>query len=255
MKLVWEMAILSCLTHLKSGRYRIRAYTNYMRNFNDQLFFNKEIVIINSTDTGEEIPDEIKYVKDKIELSFFPEGGSLVDNVISLVAFKAVNGLGKGCDVSGEIYSSTGNLVTIFRSTRLGMGKFYIRPMEGMTYYAIAKNSDGDTVSSEIPKSFPTGITLSISLLQNNEHMVTIRTNASTLPLLIDHDLLLTLSVRKEVIKTLSLRINSLFTSFILPDADLPDGIVQATLSGPDELPFCERLIFIQNGKIPAIRT
>ena len=35
---------------LKSGRYLIRAYTNYMRNFGDQLFFTKEIRIINSTE-------------------------------------------------------------------------------------------------------------------------------------------------------------------------------------------------------------
>jgi uncharacterized protein YfaS (alpha-2-macroglobulin family) len=26
---------------IKSGRYRLRAYTNYMRNFGDQLFFSK----------------------------------------------------------------------------------------------------------------------------------------------------------------------------------------------------------------------
>ena len=35
---------------LKSGRYRLRAYTNYMRNFSDQLFFSKEIFIVNSAD-------------------------------------------------------------------------------------------------------------------------------------------------------------------------------------------------------------
>ena len=33
---------------LSSGRYRLRAYTNYMRNFSDQIFFNKEINIIAS---------------------------------------------------------------------------------------------------------------------------------------------------------------------------------------------------------------
>ena len=37
---------------LQSGRYRLRAYTNYMRNFGDQLFFNKDITIINSSDAG-----------------------------------------------------------------------------------------------------------------------------------------------------------------------------------------------------------
>ncbi len=62
---------------IKSGRYKIRAYTNYMRNFSDQLFFSKEIIVVNSTDEKDKITDEVKYVENKIRLSFFPEGGSL----------------------------------------------------------------------------------------------------------------------------------------------------------------------------------
>ena len=89
---------------IKSGRYKIRAYTNYMRNYGDQLFFSKEIVIVNSADSSK-ISERVKYVENKTQISFFPEGGSMVDNVSSIVAFKAVNYLGKGCDVSGKIYS------------------------------------------------------------------------------------------------------------------------------------------------------
>src|ERR1035437_8316144 len=76
---------------LQSGRYRLRAYTNYMRNFGDQLFFNKDITVINSTDAFKEFSDSANYNRNKPEISFFPEGGSLVDNVTSLVAFKAVD--------------------------------------------------------------------------------------------------------------------------------------------------------------------
>jgi hypothetical protein len=129
--------------NLKSGRYRIRAYTNYMRNFSDHLFFNKGIVLINPTDTRDDIPDEVKDVKNKIDLSFFPEGGSLVDNVSSVVAFKAVDAMGKGCDVSGEIYASTGELITTFKSAHLGMGSFYFRPVPGLSYYSIVKDTTG----------------------------------------------------------------------------------------------------------------
>jgi hypothetical protein len=108
---------------IKSGKYKLRAYTNYMRNFSDQLFFSKEIVVINSTDKQVEIGDEAKYVENKILLSFFPEGGSLIDNVSSIVAFKATNYPGKGCDVSGKIYSSGGELITTFKSTHYCQGR------------------------------------------------------------------------------------------------------------------------------------
>lgn len=232
--------------NLKSGRYRIRAYTNYMRNFSDQLFFNKEIVVINSTDTRDEILDVIKYEKNKIDLSFFPEGGSLVDNVSSVVAFKAVNAMGKGCDVSGEIYSSTGELITTFKSAHLGMGSFFLRPIPGLSYYSIVKDTNGVEIKSEIPKSFLTGVTLSASINQNNELLITTKTNPQTLPLVLDHDLLLNFSTRKVTLKTVSFKIRSYTNSFILPIDDLPDGIVMMTLSTLEDLPLSERLIYIQ---------
>ena len=50
---------------LSSGRYRLRAYTNYMRNFGDELFFNKEITIINSSDADKLLSDSITYIKNK----------------------------------------------------------------------------------------------------------------------------------------------------------------------------------------------
>ena len=54
---------------IKSGRYKLRAYTNYMRNYGDQLFFSKEIAVINSADSSK-IPDRGKYVENKIQVSF-----------------------------------------------------------------------------------------------------------------------------------------------------------------------------------------
>ncbi|MCK7461921.1 MAG: MG2 domain-containing protein [Sphingobacterium sp.] len=110
---------------LKPGRYRLRAYTNYMRNFGDKLFY-KEILIINSSDGGTVLQDSVKAIVDNPELSFFPEGGSLVDDVTSVVAFKAENSQGHGLDLSGEIYSSADELVTPFKSRHKGIGVFHL---------------------------------------------------------------------------------------------------------------------------------
>ncbi|HZY26057.1 MAG TPA: MG2 domain-containing protein, partial [Bacteroidales bacterium] len=74
--------------NLKSGEYRLRAYTNYMRNFGEELFFNKSIIIINPADSARALSNH-KIDNTKLELTFYPEGGSLVENVASLVAFKA----------------------------------------------------------------------------------------------------------------------------------------------------------------------
>jgi len=235
--------------NLKSGRYRLRAYTNYMRNFDDQLFFNKDITIINSSDKIEVFSDSVKYIKNKLEIAFFPEGGSLVDYVSSIVAFKAVNALGEGCEISGEVYSSTGKLVTTFKSTHLGMGTFSLNPVPGLNYYIIARNLNGDEVKSEIPKSFSTGFALNISRNDSNDLAVTIRTNMKTLPQIPDHDLTLTISARNISYKAAVLRMNSLSKRYIFPTEDIPEGIAALTLSGPDKLPLCERLVYIRKNE------
>jgi len=231
---------------IKSGRYKLRAYTNYMRNFSDQLFFTKEIIVINPNDKQNGIPDTIKYVENNIRISFFPEGGSLVDNVSSIVAYKAVNSLGKGCDVTGRIYSSTGDLITTFRSTHLGMGIFFLRPMPGLSYYSISRGADSIDIKTELPASFSTGVTLSVSINQNNELLITTKTNPKTLLLVSEHDLLLTFSRQKEIIKTMRYKVSSTVTNFVIPPNDLTDGILMLSLTTLEDLPLSERLVYIQ---------
>ena len=230
---------------IKSGRYKIRAYTNYMRNFGDQLFFSKEIVIVNSADSGE-FSDRVKYIENKIQISFFPEGGSLVDNVSSMVAFKAVNYLGKSCNVSGKIFSSNDDLITTFRSTHLGMGTFFLRPLPGLKYYSIVRGADSIDIKTELPASFSTGVTFSASINQNNELLITTKTNPETSALVSDHDLLLSFSIRKEIFKTIPIKIKFPVTSFVVPTDNLPDGILMLTLSTLKDLPLSERLIYIE---------
>jgi hypothetical protein len=233
--------------NMVSGKYLIRAYTNYMRNIGEQLFFNKNITIINQKDALNVHSDSTKSIKNKLEISFFPEGGSLVDGAPSVVAFKAVNAIGIGCDVTGEIYSSAGEIVSIFKSSHKGMGTFLINPAPGLKYYAIARNVNGEEARFEIPKSFPKGLVLNISKIKNNELTVTVRTNPETLSLIPDQILILKVSARNIFLKKAEFRMKSLADRFILPTDDLPDGIVMLTLTGIDSVPLCERLVYIKN--------
>ena len=232
---------------LQSGRYRLRAYTNYMRNFGDQLFFNKEITIINSTDALKVFSDSSNKINNKPEIRFFPEGGSLVENVTSIVAFKAEDSQGNSYNVSGEIYSSAGEKVTNFKSTHNGMGTFLLKPGAGLGYYALRRNQSGDSDRYEISESMPTGVVLNVSKSDSDEILLTFKTNSETLPLVINGDLSLTVSAHNEVLKTFSFRMKSLNSFLNLSVNDLPDGIVQLTLTGPGSIPLCERLVYIQN--------
>src|SRR5664280_2378579 len=232
---------------LQSGRYRLRAYTNYMRNFGDQLFFNKEITVINSSDAVKVFSDSSTRISNKPEIRFFPEGCSLVENVTSVIAFKAEGSQGNSFDVSGVIYSSSGEKVTEFKSTHNGMGTFLLKPGAGLRYYALSRNQIGDSDRYEIPESMTKGVVLNVSKIDSDEILLTFKTNSETLPLVLNGDLSLTVSEHNEVLKTFSFRMKSLNSFLNIPVNDLPDGIVQLTLTGPGSMPLCERLVYIQN--------
>jgi hypothetical protein len=234
---------------IKSGRYHLRAYTNYMRNFGDQLFFNKEITIINPSDAERTFSEGVDSVANRLEITFFPEGGSLVDNVVSVVAFKAVNANGESCDVTGAIYSSAGEIVATIKSLHRGMGTFSISPFPGTGYYAIVKDNSGDEIRKELPRSFPKGFVLNVSKNRNNDLVVTVRTNTATLASLTDPDLSVNVSSHSISLKKADFSLKSLANRFILPVNDLPEGIVSFTISGQENIPLCERLVYIKNNE------
>lgn len=231
---------------IPSGRYRIRAYTNYMRNYDEQFFFLKEITVVNPYDEGQGLNKPTKKIDNKIDITFFPEGGSLVDNVTSKMAFKAVNALGKGCDVAVKLYSPTGELITIFNSTHLGMGFFNIKPVQGYTYYTVVQSKYGAEIRAPLPQSFPTGVAIRILITPDKKMILTVNTNETTLPLLAGHNLSVNLSSRNLINKTTNIKINSLINNFSIPLDSIPDGILRVTLSGVEGLPLCERLVFLQ---------
>ena len=231
---------------LPSGRYRIRAYTNRMRNFDDRLFFIKEIMVLNPYDEEGKLTGDTVHVDNNIDISFFPEGGSLVDNVFSTVAFKAVDASGKGCDVTGELFSSSGDLVTSFKSSHLGMGSFILKPDTGKSYYVSVKGPDGTISKADLPESFPTGMTLTASQTTDRELMLTVRTNIKTFLSLYGHDITLSFSLPGMITRITTIKISSLVSNFLLPLDDFPDGIIRTTLTAMDGLPLCERLVYIQ---------
>ncbi|NMC38243.1 MAG: hypothetical protein GYA41_07970 [Bacteroidales bacterium] len=132
--------------NLKTGTYYLRAYTNYMRNFGEQLFFTREIRIAGNPDSAGMESYSTQPGSNTLHLQFFPEGGSLVDEVTSVVGFKVTDGQGYGCDITGVVYSGPGDSVTTFKSNHNGMGKFTLTPQKGWEYYAVVKDSNGNSL-------------------------------------------------------------------------------------------------------------
>lgn len=247
---------------VKPGTYQLRAYTNWMRNFGDDFFFKKDIEIIANNDI---IIDEQKKnsalsfkPNDKnlnnipidknenlINIQFFPEGGSLIENVASYVAFKATDKNGNPINVEGNIYDTNRNMITSLKSSHDGMGKFMIIPQKNQQYSAEITDPNGQKINSIIPKTEKTGYVLTV-INKKGKNIVTIKTNPETLGQKPDAPLTLICSSRGITYfeDTQSLNENKL--SFLLPEEDLPEGIAQITLFDGDSKPQCERLVYIE---------
>ena len=120
-------------------------------------------------DSINSVPDVKNAIKNKLEISFFPEGGSLVDGVPSVVAFKVTDAYGRGCDVTGEIFTSDGEFVTAFRSSHKGMGTFLLTPVSGTRYLRLPQIRKGDTIVGEVPVSFHEGLVLKFQEIKTRE--------------------------------------------------------------------------------------
>ncbi|WP_111706387.1 TonB-dependent receptor [Lutibacter citreus] len=252
--------ILNDSIGVSAGTYQLRAYTNWMRNFKDNFVFKKEIEIIDlnekkkiaETSTTEakkksksniEIPI-IKQYK-SIDLQFFPEGGSLVSNVPSSIAFKATDSNGFPIKTEGSIFDDDNNKVASFKSIHDGMGKFKFIPFKDKTYYAETTDLNGEKITIKLPTVLNSGFTLGISKL--DEKLIgSIKTNQETLNNKPSTTFKIELSIRGEVYFEGAITATKLSSAFLLPTKDIPTGIAQITIYDEQGKPHGQRLVFIE---------
>src|ERR1700712_1662086 len=120
---------------LSNGNFKLRAYTNWMKNFSPDYYFEKKITIVNPQRT----PTYAKSNKGDYDIQFFPEGGSLVNGINSKVAFKAVGKDGMGIDFTGAIINQKNDTIIRFKPLKFGMGQFSFTPAADNTYKAVIR--------------------------------------------------------------------------------------------------------------------
>jgi hypothetical protein len=232
---------------LPPGNYRVRAYTQWMRNEGKDAFFYQTIPIgsIANNRMPESIPSHL-LTSSKIDVQFFPEGGNLNAGITSKVAFKAVGTNGLGLGVKGIVIDGSGVEVTHFASTHLGMGYFYIDPLPGKAYKAKVSFADGTTNIIDLPLADAKGIVLSV----NNDSIskASVRITANPAYYLENKDKDYTLLIYSGgIATTIPCRLDSAIITMDILKRRLHTGIATITLFSPAGEPLCERLMFVQN--------
>lgn len=85
------------------------------------------------------------------DVSFYPEGGYLLEGAMCRVAFKALGGSGNSPDIRMDIIDSEGELLTTTQTLYEGMGTFAFMPEKGKKYKAQCTDNYGRTKIFQLP--------------------------------------------------------------------------------------------------------
>jgi hypothetical protein len=218
---------------IRSGNYLIRAYTNWMKNFDPQFYFEQTVSIINPNKKP-----EFKKANDTDSnyVSLFPEGGNLVYGLNNNIAFKITDKYGKGLHANGFIVSGKDSIIS-FETAKFGMGTFSFNPVKGNTYHAVIKINN-TTLSKELPEIYNNGWTLHVKD-EGNILSVNVACNVET-----EHSVFVFIQTKNVIKKAVTLSLNNGNANISFNKSEFGEGISQITVFNEKKQPVCERLYF-----------
>jgi hypothetical protein len=233
----------------QSGFYEIRAYTRSMLNFGDDCIFSRVFPVYEKPTIAGDYR-EAKMEKrpayrmmrkasserlEKLNLTFYPEGGNSIIGLPSHVAFKATDQNGEETDIEGNVYAENGDWVAALKTVHDGMGVFEYTPQAGQ-YKAIVTYNNKEYRFS-IPAALPTGYALCVT--NTDKEMLTAQISATSS--LANDSIGVSLTCRGEVVA---------FRAGVAPlhlqfnKEELPAGVLQLTVFNAAGRILAERLAF-----------
>jgi hypothetical protein len=240
---------------LPEGKYQLRSYTNWMRNFDEDFFYNKTIEIKNpnyenivTTHRLKEIKlfnRRFKKLEEKHVMTFFPEGGYLINGFQGKVAFKSENKLGQPVDITGRILDDKGTEITTFQSAHLGLGNFEYKPVKGKKYTAKVTYEGGKTEKFPLPVALDNGISMTVDPFEKDDILVTVFGNRSVSQNIASNEVIIVGQSRGMVLYVSKGELKDKPLVTRISKKLFPSGIVQITVFDGRNEPQCERLAFI----------
>lgn len=224
---------------LPANNYTLYAYTQWMTNFDSDMFFKKQIHIVDSTTVNHiERKDEPSR---HLSLYVMPEGGNLIAGKRQRVAYKVIDEHEHGVDVKVCLKNQHGEKLQEGLSQHLGMGYIVVNatPSDSLTLEAM--DLKGNICSTLLPKALDNEAALQV--MQRNGVMTieVIKTDGISLAdcsiVLYGAGNLLTFKMNEQNSNVVRLATSELFPGVV--NITLADNIRHSILS--------ERLVFINN--------
>jgi hypothetical protein len=231
-----------------TGTVYVRAYTKWMLNFDSSFLYNKAITIVGTSKSPGKIAAPSAAIKRKfvaasssVIVQFFPEGGDLVQEVKSRIAFKSTDDNGMPVNLAGDILDNRGEKITSFVSIHDGMGKFDLQPENGKQYKAVWKDSQGKNYEKLLPPAKQNGIVLEVNNVENQIEFEIRHSSGMS-----DYQFVYVVAqMQQQPIYKAKVKIDKPPSAIgFIPTINLPSGIMQITVFTPDDKPLSERIVF-----------
>ncbi|NDW12044.1 TonB-dependent receptor [Bacteroides sp. 214] len=233
--------------NIPEGYYTLRGYSNWMLNAGPEFIYSRNIQVVNSIDVNKQAILEYKEkegdsflscLADDYAVTFFPEGGELLDGVPQQVAFKVQGFDGLSKELQGRVYTDRGDTVAYLRTEHDGMGVFSLLPSANEVYYADLFTVSGVRKQVALPEVKKVGVGISVARTRQGILYTVQHTPATDFP----EGLSLVVHTRGAV--KLFRTITSESLKGILPTDFFDDGISHFLLINEEGVAVSERLFF-----------
>ncbi|MBC8618745.1 hypothetical protein H8788_13445 [Parabacteroides faecis] len=249
-----------------SGFYEVRAYTKYMLNFGEDAIFSRLLPVFNKpkTEGNYEEKDMLKYgygkypkkrekpqKGKKVNLKFYPEGGNLIENIPSRVAFEITDAFGNPLEATGKIINQDKEEIAGFAVTHDGRGFFNYTPNAGKRKAVVDYN--GKKYQFDMPQPLPQGFTLQADNLSSSDSLeISLQKNEQTPAEMLG---MVIICRGKLYNYCLANVLHNEPVRFKVDKTILPSGVSQIVLFNSNGDILCDRLIFIHKEEQLTIRS
>ncbi len=184
---------------------------------------------------------KIPFPDDDFDVSFYPEGGSILSGCTGRIAFKAMQRDGTEINVSGAVYDQQDNEALQFKTDLRGMGVITMKPERGGKYYAVCTNDKGQSKRFDLPVAAEAGYSLSANWSKDRLNVQVrqpeYQTAADTLCLLVH---------TRGVVQDVRI-LDNLNEPVTFRKEIFPSGVSNLLLLNKNMVPISERLVFTYN--------
>ena len=228
---------ISIPNDLSSGEYLLKAYPRWMKEAGTDMSYEERLEIYSIHD------ENLVYQRIQLDsvtsLTFYPEGGKLIESMPMQLGLLAQDEFGAGLDIKGRLIGEDGRMVSQIKSELDGYGSIFVMPKTSYTYQPMIMSHEIQEIS--FPEVESTGYAMMINTLKPNTVDVSIR---GTMKLEGDKFYLLVISNGILFDRRIGMLTRGLFKAEF-PKSILPNGIAQILLTDEAGNILCKRFVFI----------